>query len=206
MSGVSQINLYDVLGVPSSAPTREIRQAFHRQALRLHPDKREVAEGDGHQAFLQVMEAAERLLDCEQRAIYDASLGLRTAREIGCVSETVDLLDPDEEFYERKEEEGAVAAAQTEGGDSAQAVRVFVRECRCGGEYEVITSQHPRYGAPTASENHSTATTTTATMMWDGQCRVRHVVECDCCSLVIEIAGLPVLQSPAAAALALCGV
>ena len=32
-------NHYEVLGVPSSARTREIKQAYHQQSLATHPDK-----------------------------------------------------------------------------------------------------------------------------------------------------------------------
>ena len=61
--------LYDVLGVPGGASSAEIKRAFHKLALRLHPDKskEELAE----EAFKRVEEAHRTLSDGRERRVYD---------------------------------------------------------------------------------------------------------------------------------------
>lgn len=53
---------YDILGVPKDASERQIKKAFHKLAMKYHPDKnkspdaetnfREIAEGKCHNGFL----------------------------------------------------------------------------------------------------------------------------------------------------------
>lgn len=53
---LSRKDYYDILGVPKDATERQIKKAFHRLAMKLHPDRnkspdaeakfREVAEGE----------------------------------------------------------------------------------------------------------------------------------------------------------------
>lgn len=60
--------LYEVLGVPSTASQREIRQAYYRLAVVYHPDK----NPDGAGVFKEVSFAYGILSDPEQRAMYDS--------------------------------------------------------------------------------------------------------------------------------------
>ena len=65
--------LPQLLGVPPTATNREIKRAYRKKALELHPDKlgREVTEED-EQAFIDVVKAYEVLSDADQRRRYDA--------------------------------------------------------------------------------------------------------------------------------------
>ncbi len=68
MSGVQ--NYYDTLGVSRGANGAEIKQAYRRLAMKLHPDRN---SGDARSAetFKQVKEAYEVLSDDQKRAMYD---------------------------------------------------------------------------------------------------------------------------------------
>lgn len=181
-----QVNLYDLLGVPYDASMLMIRQAFRRLALQLHPDKarsslnRDDASSGGTGAqkisFYMIKDAADCLLDCHQRALYDAQLGFHRLRDEGAISDTFDL-------FEDFTLDDCSTALAGEGKDGT--VKVYQMECRCGGLYEVVIVINP-----------SSSTTTSRLgsrqyMEYEGKKRVRHVVECDSCSLVIEVAGSP---------------
>jgi Ca-activated chloride channel family protein len=66
------MNFYEILGVPRSATTEDIRRAYRRAAQRLHPDTN-VRPGDT-QLFMQATEAYETLIDPKKREEYDAHL------------------------------------------------------------------------------------------------------------------------------------
>ena len=63
---VASMRLYEELGVPSSATDAEIRSAFRRRALQVHPDK----SGD-EAAFKRLNDAYGVLSDPERRSAYD---------------------------------------------------------------------------------------------------------------------------------------
>uniref|UniRef100_A0A3P8UDI8 DnaJ homolog subfamily C member 10 n=1 Tax=Cynoglossus semilaevis TaxID=244447 RepID=A0A3P8UDI8_CYNSE len=69
---ITFINLdyYDLLGVSRAASTREIRQAFKKLALTMHPDKNP-GDPSAHEKFLQVNRAYEVLKDVDLRKKYD---------------------------------------------------------------------------------------------------------------------------------------
>eukprot|EP01066_Platyproteum_vivax_P015127 Platyproteum_vivax@DN6723_c0_g1_i2.p1 len=84
-SVIDGVNLYEALHIDESASQAEIRNAYRKLALKLHPDKQEkknevedktVAEpvDEGHREFLIVQEAFEILSDEEKRRKYDSSL------------------------------------------------------------------------------------------------------------------------------------
>jgi len=60
---------YTLLGVRKAADNREIRKAFKKLALKLHPDKNDAA--DAHEQFLKITRAYEVLKDEEKRKKYD---------------------------------------------------------------------------------------------------------------------------------------
>jgi DnaJ-class molecular chaperone len=62
-------SLYDVLQVDQSATLEEIKLAFKRRALQVHPDK-----GGSKEAFHLVYEALETLADPAARKKYDHGL------------------------------------------------------------------------------------------------------------------------------------
>ena len=75
-------SLYDELELEPTATPRHIRAAYHRLALKLHPDKKtdssQSAKGggwaDSTARFIRVSEAYETLSNQRKRAAYDASL------------------------------------------------------------------------------------------------------------------------------------
>ena len=66
---MSQASLYDVLLVNQNATLDEIKLAFKKRALQVHPDK-----GGSKDAFHLVYQALEILADPEARQKYDQSL------------------------------------------------------------------------------------------------------------------------------------
>jgi DnaJ-class molecular chaperone len=61
-----------VLGVPSSASAKDIKTAFRKAALKLHPDVNKAP--DAQQQFMEAKLAFETLSDDQQRAEYDRRL------------------------------------------------------------------------------------------------------------------------------------
>jgi len=60
---------YELLGISKDAGNREIRKAFKKLALKLHPDKNK--EEGAHERFLKINRAYEVLKDEAQRKKYD---------------------------------------------------------------------------------------------------------------------------------------
>ncbi len=60
---------YEVLGVPRSADTEEIKRAFRRLARQYHPDVNKAPEAES--TFKEINEAYEVLADEQKRAAYD---------------------------------------------------------------------------------------------------------------------------------------
>ncbi|KAG7576928.1 DnaJ domain [Arabidopsis thaliana x Arabidopsis arenosa] len=66
----SEKYLYEVLGVEATASPQEIRKAYHKLALRLHPDKNKDDE-EAKEKFQQLQKVISILGDEEKRAVYD---------------------------------------------------------------------------------------------------------------------------------------
>ncbi|KAL0702892.1 hypothetical protein Bca4012_059014 [Brassica carinata] len=68
----SERNLYEVIGVGATATQQEIRKAYHKLALRLHPDKTRTTRFNSLllSAF-QLLKVISILGDEEKRAVYD---------------------------------------------------------------------------------------------------------------------------------------
>ncbi|XP_060115066.1 dnaJ homolog subfamily B member 9 [Heteronotia binoei] len=62
-------NYYDILGVPKNASDRQIKKAFHKLAMKYHPDKNKSPGAEAK--FRQIAEAYETLSDENKRREYD---------------------------------------------------------------------------------------------------------------------------------------
>ncbi|XP_012734327.2 dnaJ homolog subfamily B member 9 [Fundulus heteroclitus] len=60
---------YEVLGVPRDATERQIKKAFHKLALKYHPDRNKGADAEAK--FREIAEAYETLSDVKKRREYD---------------------------------------------------------------------------------------------------------------------------------------
>jgi molecular chaperone DnaJ len=61
---------YEILGVPKNASEADIKKAFKRSAMKLHPD-RNPDDKDAEAKFKEAKEAYEILTDAQKRAAYD---------------------------------------------------------------------------------------------------------------------------------------
>lgn len=68
--------LYEILGVEETATPAQIRSAYRKLALALHPDKTKGQSGwaDSTARFIKVSEAYETLSNARKRAAYDSKL------------------------------------------------------------------------------------------------------------------------------------
>ncbi|KAL3533851.1 hypothetical protein ACH5RR_007372 [Cinchona calisaya] len=76
-SSSTEKTLYEILGVERTASQQEIKKAYHKLALRLHPDKNPGDE-DAKEKFQQLQKVISILGDEEKRALYD---------QTGCVDD-----------------------------------------------------------------------------------------------------------------------
>lgn len=76
-SSSSHKSLYDILGVEKTANQQEIKKAYYKLALRLHPDKNPDDE-EAKEKFQQLQKVISILGDDEKRAVYD---------QTGCVDD-----------------------------------------------------------------------------------------------------------------------
>ncbi|XP_053436604.1 dnaJ homolog subfamily B member 3-like [Nycticebus coucang] len=65
------VDYYEVLGVPRQASSEVIRKAYHKLALKWHPDKNPENKEEAELKFKQVAKAYEVLSDTKKRDIYD---------------------------------------------------------------------------------------------------------------------------------------
>ncbi|KAG8070146.1 hypothetical protein GUJ93_ZPchr0006g44677 [Zizania palustris] len=63
-------SLYEIIGVERTASQQEIKKAYHKLALRLHPDKNP-GDSEAKDKFQQLQKVISILGDEEKRALYD---------------------------------------------------------------------------------------------------------------------------------------
>jgi DnaJ family protein A protein 5 len=67
---------YDVLGLPLTASSEEIKKSYRKCALQWHPDKHSEASAEkkeeANRRFLEVQDAYETLMEPNDRAWYDS--------------------------------------------------------------------------------------------------------------------------------------
>ncbi|KAJ9525422.1 hypothetical protein QJQ45_003178 [Haematococcus lacustris] len=99
-------SLYEVLGINQTASEREIKSAYRKKALKLHPDVNKAA--DAQKQFMEAKMAFETLSNSQKRAEYDRRLRME------------DLLrDLDKEFSEWDKERKARRAARASGSSTS---------------------------------------------------------------------------------------
>ncbi|KAL3755353.1 hypothetical protein ACJRO7_002408 [Eucalyptus globulus] len=76
-SSAAETSLYEILGVERTATQQEIKKAYYKLALRLHPDKNPGDE-EAKEKFQQLQKVISILGDEEKRALYD---------QTGCVDD-----------------------------------------------------------------------------------------------------------------------
>ena len=69
-----EISYYKILGVHENASNYELRKAFCKLSIQLHPDTTSLEINDAKTKFQEVLEAYENLNDCNLRKIYDDKL------------------------------------------------------------------------------------------------------------------------------------
>ena len=80
---VPDLNYYEVLGVEVTATSEEVKKAFKKQALYVHPDKASDAAKD---AWLKLSKAYEVLSNQEKRADYDRLLRKEKGKVSSCAT------------------------------------------------------------------------------------------------------------------------
>ena len=71
--GAGDVDLYEILGVTKEVSGSEIKKAFHKLALKSHPDKvPEEQRAEAERKFKAAGQAYEILSDPEKRSLYDA--------------------------------------------------------------------------------------------------------------------------------------
>ena len=69
-----EISYYKILGVNENASNHELRKAFCKLSIELHPDTTSLEIDDAKRKFQQVLEAYENLNNSNLRKIYDEKL------------------------------------------------------------------------------------------------------------------------------------
>lgn len=70
MSGKTNLDYYQILGLPRDADQKAIKKAFKQLAMKYHPDRNKATDAEGR--FKEVAEAYAVLSDPKKRAAYDA--------------------------------------------------------------------------------------------------------------------------------------
>ena len=68
------MDLYELLGVSRNASIKEIKKAYHKAALELHPDKNKNQTEESNQKFQQIIDAYTVLMNESTRKEYDRNL------------------------------------------------------------------------------------------------------------------------------------
>ena len=69
-----EISYYEILGVDENASSHELRKAFCKLSIELHPDTTSLEIDDAKSKFQEVLEAYENLNNSNLRKIYDEKL------------------------------------------------------------------------------------------------------------------------------------
>ncbi|XP_043690751.1 chaperone protein dnaJ 6-like isoform X2 [Telopea speciosissima] len=87
-SSTKQKSLYEILGVERTASKQEIKKAYYKLALRLHPDKNPDDE-EAKEKFQQLQKVISILGDEEKKALYDQTGCVDDADLVGDVAQNL---------------------------------------------------------------------------------------------------------------------
>ena len=76
-----KISYYKILGVDENASNHELRKAFCKLSIELHPDTTSLEIDDAKSKFQEVLEAYENLNNSNLREIYDNKLKEKSRRK-----------------------------------------------------------------------------------------------------------------------------
>ena len=77
-----EITYYDILGVDKNASNNELRKAFCKLSIELHPDTTSLEIEEAKNKFQKVLEAYENLNNSNLRKLYDEKLQLNVKNQI----------------------------------------------------------------------------------------------------------------------------
>ena len=77
MTTTKKMNHYKILGVPYSASSKAISQAYRKLAMKHHPDKNLDDKADAETRFKMLRRAYETLIDPSKRREYDRTTGFQ---------------------------------------------------------------------------------------------------------------------------------
>ena len=86
-----EITYYKILGVKESASNYELRKAFCKLSIELHPDTTTLELEDAKNKFQQVLEAYENLNNSSLRKLYDEKLRVNSEKNN---KSNLNVLDP----------------------------------------------------------------------------------------------------------------
>ena len=75
-----EISYYKILGVNENASNHELRKAFCKLLIELHPDTTSLESEDAKNKFQQVLEAYENLNNSNLRKLYDEKLRVNSKK------------------------------------------------------------------------------------------------------------------------------
>ena len=76
-----EISYYKILGVDENASNHELRKAFCKLSIELHPDTTSLEIDDAKSKFQEVLEAYENLNNSNLRKIYDEKIKAKSRSE-----------------------------------------------------------------------------------------------------------------------------